>query len=113
MGWQFYRHMPVYLIGGRRLGRVEEVGHGVQWLHVQQGHIVVWDWYIPVSAIGGVTPDGVYLTVTKHDLFRNRWNVPSEAYLQQQGLVVGYDYTGPADVPSFAAGHGDQTISAP
>ena len=39
--WEFYRHMPVYLANGRRLGRAEEVGHAVDYLHVQQGHLLI------------------------------------------------------------------------
>ena len=96
--WEFYRHMPVYLANGRRLGRAEEVGHAVDYLHVQQGHLLIYDWYLPVEAIRDVTTDGVYLNLTMADLRRNRWNVPPESYLQRQGATPGYEYTSPADV---------------
>jgi hypothetical protein len=90
--WQFYRHMPVYLGTGRLLGRTEEVGHGLDYLHVQQGHLVVRDWYIPISAVEDVTPQGVRLGVTLADLRRSGWNVPPEEYLARQGATPGYEY---------------------
>lgn len=99
--WDFYRHMPVYLRDGRLLGRTEEVGHAVDYLHVQQGRLLVWDWYVPTSAINDVTEQGVRLGVTLHDLRRNRWNVPPESYLQRQGATPGYEYTSRADIPSY------------
>lgn len=100
--WQFYRHMPVYLPGGRRLGRVEEVAHAVDYLHVQQGHILIRDWYIPMTAVQDVTGQGVRLAVDKSSLRRNRWNVPPVEYLAQQGATPGYEYTSPADVSAYA-----------
>lgn len=97
--WEFYRHMPVYLSNGRRLGRTEEIGHAVDYIHVQQGNILIYDWYLPVAAIRDVTANGVCLNVTMADLRRNRWNVPPEDYLQRQGATPGYEYTSPADIP--------------
>jgi hypothetical protein len=99
--WEFYRHMPVYLSNGRPLGRTLEVGHAVDYLHVQQGRFVIRDWYIPASAIREVTPHGVYLSVGSGDLRRNRWHVPPEAYLSRQGATPGYEYTSPADIPRY------------
>lgn len=97
--------MPVYLAGGRRLGHTLEIGHAVEWLHVQQGRLLVRDWYIPIDAVRDVTGTGVYLDVGASDLRRNRWNVPGEGYLTRQGLVVGYEYTSRADIPRDEAGH--------
>lgn len=91
--WQFYRHMPVYLRDGRRLGRVEEVGHAVDVLHVQQGHLLVQDWYIPLSAVRDVSPQGVTLNVSGQELGPHGWNVPNEEYLAKQGATPGYEYT--------------------
>ena len=107
-GWRFYRHMAVYTDDGRRLGRVEEVGHAVDYLHVQQGVRLVRDWYVPMSAVREVNRDGVYLRVNRPELKRNGWNVPSEEYLSRQGATPGYEYTSGADVPS----HSDPTRSA-
>jgi hypothetical protein len=91
--WHFYRHMPVYLAGGRLLGRMVEVGHAVDWLHVQQGRWLTRDWYIPMSAVRAVTPDGVFLDLSLAGLRARRWNVPSVAYLFRQGATPGYEYT--------------------
>jgi len=99
--WEFYRHMPVYLRDGRLLGRTEEIGHALDYLHVQQGRLLVWDWYVPVTAVERVTPAGVRLKVDAPDLRHNRWNVPPESYLMRQGATPGYEYTSPADLPSY------------
>jgi hypothetical protein len=100
--WQFYRHMPVYLRSGARLGRTEEIAHAVDYLHVQQGHVLIRDWYIPVTAIDQVTGRGVQLAVDMHDLRRHHWNVPPAEYLAQQGATPGYEYTSSADLPQYA-----------
>jgi hypothetical protein len=91
--WQFYRHMPVYLRDGRRLGRVEEVGHAVDVLHVQQGRLLVQDWYIPISNVQNVSAGGVTLNVSRQVPGRERWNIPPEEYLAKQGATPGYEYT--------------------
>ncbi len=101
--WKFYRHMPVYLDGGRLLGHTVEIGHAVEYIHVQQGRFLVHDWYIPIGAVGNVTDAGVYLNAGQSDLRRNRWNVPTEDYLARQGLVTGYEYTSAGDIPDYAS----------
>ncbi len=100
--WEFYRRMPVFFDNGRLLGHMVEIGHAVEYIHVQQGYLLIRDWYIPSTAIRRVTNLGVYLTVNARDLRSNRWNVPSEKFLRLQGLVVGYEYTSPADIPAYA-----------
>ena len=101
--WQFYRRMPVYLANGRRLGYVLEVGHAIELVHVQEGRLLIHDWYIPADAIADVTGRGVVLNVNREALLANRWNVPPESYLALQGAVPGYEYTSPADVPDYAS----------
>lgn len=91
--WSFYRHMPVHLRDGRLLGRVEEVGHAAAYLHIQQGHLLVQDWYVPRRVVARVTLEGVWLDVSLDDLRREHWNVPPESYLLRQGAVPGYEYT--------------------
>lgn len=99
--WQFYRHMPVYLADGRLLGRTVEIGHAVDWLHVQQGRWLIRDWYIPISAVRDVTSRGVYLTVSLAGLRARRWNVPPIEYLLRQGATPGYEYTSRNDLPAY------------
>lgn len=93
--------MPVYTRSGRLLGRVWEVGHALDYLHVQQGRLLVRDWYIPEVAIERVTPEGVYMRADTGDLRRNGWNVPPAAYLELQGATPGYEYTSRTDVPPY------------
>jgi hypothetical protein len=95
--------MPVYLAGGRLLGRLLEVGHAVETLHVQEGRLLIRDWYIPSTAIREVTDRGVHLNVDRAALRHNAWNIPSERYLSLQGAVPGYEYTSPADIPDYAS----------
>lgn len=106
--WKFYRHMPVFLAGGKKLGHVIEVGHAVDFIHVQEGWILVRDWYVPSSAIGGVGPGGVVLTARRADLRANRWHVPPTEFLMRQGATPGYEYTNPTDLPV----HGDTGAEA-
>lgn len=100
--WEFYRHMPVFLADGRRLGRTEEIGHAVDYVHVQQGLVLIHDWYVPASALASVGERGVQLNVSMFDLRRGGWNVPPEDYLSRQGATPGYEYTSPGDVPRYA-----------
>lgn len=93
--------MPVYMLNGRLLGRTEEIGHAVDYLHVQQGHLLVRDWYIPMSAVTDVTARGVVLNVNASDLRQNGWNVPPAEYLERQGATPGYEYTSRADIPPY------------
>ena len=90
--WQFCRRMPVYLANGRRLGQIEEVSYGTEYIHVRQGRLLVWDWYIPTAAIAHVDGQGAHLTVDRPDLLRKGWNVPARDYLLLQGATPGYDY---------------------
>jgi hypothetical protein len=99
--WSFYRHMPVILPDGRRLGQVWEIGHAVDYLHVRQGTVLVRDWYIPLSAVRAVTDGRVWLAVGRGDLVQRRWNVPPEEYLMRQGATPGYDYTSRTNKPSY------------
>ncbi len=85
--------MPVYTRNGRLLGRTEEIGHAADYLHVQQGHVLIQDWYVPMDAVDEVTARGIHLKVNPSDLRRNRWNVPPEDYLATQGATPGYEYT--------------------
>jgi hypothetical protein len=109
--WSFYRHMPVNLADGRRLGHTQEIGHAADYLHVRQGTVLTWDWYIPFSAVRDVADGEVRLAVIRADLVRNRWNVPPEAYLTRQGATPGYEYTSAADLPPY--GETDREGAAP
>ena len=100
--WQFYRDMPVYAANGSRLGHLEEVGHGMDYLHVRQGNLLIRDWYVPFDAIAAVDTRRVQLDVNVEDLRRDRRNVPPHEYLERQGMTPGYEYTSPADMPHYA-----------
>lgn len=103
MSWEFYRHMPVYSASGDRVGRTEEIGHAVDFIHVQAGHWLVRDWYIPLEAVAGVGPLGVRLTVEPDEFRRRGWNIPPAQFLLHQGATPGYEYTSRRDIPPYAA----------
>lgn len=105
--WRFYRHMPVYFSNGRRLGRTEEIAHAVDVIHMQQGRVLIRDWYVPIAAVQDVTPQGVTLNVGPRELRTSGWNVPTNDYLARQGATPGYEYTILADVPQ----RGDQDVN--
>lgn len=110
--WQFYRHMPVFGRNGRLIGRTLEIGHAVDYIHVQQGRVLVRDWYVPASAIQDVTVQGVYLAVDLADLRHRCWNVPPEEYLLRLGATPGYEYTSKADIPPYGDTAGEGITSA-
>jgi hypothetical protein len=93
--------MPVYLAGGGRLGFIVEIGHGEEYLHVQQGRVLVTDWYVPIAAVAGVGAAGVGLNVDLAELRARRWNVPPVEYLLTQGATPGYEYTGSNGLPQL------------
>ena len=95
--------MPVYLRNGDLLGHVLEVGHDVDYVHVQQGHVLFFDWYMPISAVQDVTPQGVRLNVDRAELRANGWNVPPPEYLGRQGATPGYEYTSRNSAPRSPA----------
>lgn len=101
--WQFYREMPVYDQSGRLVGRVEEIGHGVDYLHVRQGNLLIRDWYVPMDAVASVTSRGVHLSAARQALRANRWNVPPPEFLERQGMTPGYEYTSPGDMPRYSS----------
>lgn len=92
--------MPVYLRNGRRLGRTEEIGHAVDYLHVQEGRLLIKDWYIPIDVVEDVSEDGVRLNTDRRQMVERRLNVPPEDYLREQGATPGYEYTSPRDLPN-------------
>ena len=98
--WKFDRHMPVFLRSGQRLGRVEEIAHGLDFLHVQHGHALVQDWYVPVDDVEDVGSEGVRLHVDLVTLRQKRRHVPPERFLAQQGASPGYEYKSPDRGPA-------------
>jgi hypothetical protein len=89
--------MPVFLADGRRLGFVSEVGHALDYLHVQQGRLLIRDWYVPIEAVQNVDTAGVVLKFSVNELRSRRYNVPPAEYLARQGATPGYEYTGGTD----------------
>jgi uncharacterized protein (TIGR02271 family) len=65
---------PVYDIDGSKVGDVTR--HDVQggYLEVKKGLIFTRDVYIPLSAIGQRTTDGIYLNMTKDELRNQNWD---------------------------------------
>lgn len=102
MTWTFTRHLPVYLPGGARLGRVEEVGHAADILHIQEGTLLVRDWYVPMTAVVRVDARGVYLNTPRAKIEACGWNAPSKAYLASQGSTPGYEQTAALDIQTAA-----------
>ena len=105
--WRFYRHMPVYSSDGHRLGRTQEIGHDVEVIHIQQGHVLIRDWYVPISAVAALTERSVKLNVDMSQLRSNGWNVPPMEFLAHQGATPGYEYTSAADISEYGARPGD------
>jgi hypothetical protein len=90
--------MPVYLRNGKLLGHTVEIGHAVDYLHVQRGRILVRDWYIPIGGVVDVDARGIHLEADLSDLRHRRWYVPPEDYLLEQGATPGYEYATATDL---------------
>ncbi|GAC1327641.1 MAG: hypothetical protein NVSMB22_19160 [Chloroflexota bacterium] len=97
----YYRHMPVHTRTGMHLGRVEDVSHAGDYVHVQQGHLLVRDWYVPASAIAGTDERGLHLDVTLEQMSTYGWTVPPASYIMQQGATPGYEYRADTDIPDY------------
>ncbi|HKV83696.1 MAG TPA: PRC and DUF2382 domain-containing protein [Ktedonobacterales bacterium] len=67
---------PVYDIDGSKVGEVTRHDTQGGYLDVKKGLIFTRDVYIPLSAIGQRTTDGIYLNVPKDELRNQNWDTP-------------------------------------
>lgn len=78
---------PVYDIDGSKVGDVNGYDAQGGYLNVKKGLIFTRDVYIPLSAIGQRTTDGIYLNLPKSELSNQGWDTPPD---HTQPLNTGY-----------------------
>ena len=78
---------PVYDIDGSKVGDVNGYDAQGGYLNVKKGLIFTRDVYIPLSAIGQKTTDGIYLNLPKSELSNQNWDNPPD---HTQTLNRGY-----------------------
>lgn len=101
--------MDVYGADGEKVGSIHEVRD--DYIVVGKGFFFPKDYYIPWSAIDGVTVDNeVYLLVTKEEALDRDWDtVPANATMTSSGTTVG---TSEVIAPDYTAQTGATTTGA-
>jgi len=101
--------MDVYGADGDKVGSIQDVQD--DYIVVEKGFFFPKDYYIPWSAIDGVTDDNkVYLLVTKEEALNQNWDtVPTGATMTTSGTTVG---TSEVIAPDYTAQTGATTTGA-
>lgn len=69
----------VYDMNGDKLGTVSGASASADYFTLQKGMLFPHDYYVPMSAVLRIDPDGVYLNVAKDDIKNRGWeNRPLE-----------------------------------
>lgn len=94
---------PVYDIDGSKVGEVTR--HDMQggYLDVKKGLIFTRDVYIPLSAIGQRTTDGIYLNMPKDELRSQNWDTPPNDTQPLNTGVVNRDQNAAMTQPTDAS----------
>jgi hypothetical protein len=68
--------MTVYDVNGEKIGAVSGYTTSGAYFKLEKGLIFHHDYYVPMSAVSRIDPDGVYLTVLKDDIKDRGWDNP-------------------------------------
>lgn len=98
--WTVREGMAVFSTDGEKLGEVENATGN--YVLVKKGFLFSKEFYIPAAAIANVSPDAVYLEVTKEIALQQGWNHPPTA--EMDGKPVPHVVTGEPDVTMPAIG---------
>jgi hypothetical protein len=66
--------MTVLDVNGEKPGKV--TGASADYFTLEKGMIFTHDYYVPMSAVSRIDPDGVYLNVAKDDIKNRGWENP-------------------------------------
>jgi hypothetical protein len=75
--------MAVYDINGDKIGSVSGASSSANYFTLQKGMLFPHDYYVPMSAVSRIDPDGVYLNVEKDDIKNRGWDNPPVAGQQR------------------------------
>ena len=68
--------MTVYDVNGEKIGKVTGSSASADYFTLEKGLIFHHDYYVPMSAVSRLDPDGVYLNVAKDDVKNRGWENP-------------------------------------
>jgi hypothetical protein len=68
--------MTVYDVNGEKIGAVSGYTTSDTYFKLEKGLLFHHDYYVPMSAVSRIDPDGVYLTVRKDDIKDRGWENP-------------------------------------
>src|SRR5262245_22254534 len=68
--------MTVYDVNGDKIGAVSGYTTSGNYFKLEKGMLFPRDYYVPMSAVSRLDPDGVYLTVQKDDIKDRGWDNP-------------------------------------
>jgi hypothetical protein len=68
--------MTVYDINGDKIGTVSGYTTSSNYFKLEKGMLFPHDYYVPMSAVSRLDPDGVYLNVRKDDIKNRGWDNP-------------------------------------
>jgi hypothetical protein len=68
--------MNVYDVNGEKIGKVTGSNASADYFTLEKGLIFHHDYYVPMSAVSRLDPDGVYLNVAKDDVENRGWENP-------------------------------------
>lgn len=68
--------MTVYDLNGEKIGTISGYTTSSAYFKLEKGLIFHHDYYVPMSAVARIDPDGVYLTVLKDDIKDRGWDNP-------------------------------------
>jgi len=68
--------MTVYDMNGEKIGKVTGATTSADYFTLEKGLLFHHDYYVPMSAVSRLDPDGVYLKVAKDDIKNRGWDNP-------------------------------------
>jgi hypothetical protein len=68
--------MAVYDVSGDKIGKVTGASASADYFTLEKGLLFHHDYYVPMSAVSRLDPDGVYLNVAKDDITNRGWENP-------------------------------------
>ena|SRR5215831_10450506 len=71
---QLVDDMTVFDVSGEKVGKV--TGASGDYFVLEKGLFFPHDYYVPMSAVSRIDPDGVYLSVRKDDIKDRGWENP-------------------------------------
>jgi hypothetical protein len=68
--------MTVYDVNGEKIGKVSGYTTSSNYFKLEKGLLFHHDYYVPMSAVSRIDPNGVYLNVLKDDIKDRGWENP-------------------------------------